>query len=123
LASVFSGKTSWAKLKQLEYSASSPLGAEIQKLSLLISSEISFFSTPGSSISILRRPSLSSWEKHAHGVIFLLLSIKTPPFHQKVIMRLRKFKMNGKGICDIKIITPLLIRSFWFSGREESIWE
>jgi len=38
-------------------------------------------------------------------------------------MRPEKFKMNGKGICDIKIITLLLIRRFWFGGREESIWE
>jgi hypothetical protein len=66
---------------------------------------------------------LSSWEKQAHGVIFILLSIKTPPLFIKIIMRPEKFKMNGKGICDIKIITLLLIRSFWFGGREESIWE
>jgi hypothetical protein len=51
------------------------------------------------------------------------LSIKTPPLLIKIIMRPEKFKMNGKGICDIKIITLLLIRSFWFAGPEESIWE
>jgi hypothetical protein len=56
-----------------------------QKLSFLISSLMSFFSTPGSSISILSRPPWSSWEKHAQGVTFSLLSIFTPPFLNKNI--------------------------------------
>ena len=60
LASAFSVTTSWANMKQPEYSVSSPLGADTQKLSFLISSEMAFLSTPGYSSSILMRSSLSS---------------------------------------------------------------
>ena len=68
LASVFSGNTSWANMKQPEYSVSSPLGAETQKLSFLISRVISFLSTPGSSNSIFKPPFWSSCETQVQGV-------------------------------------------------------
>jgi hypothetical protein len=77
-----------------------PLGAVTQKLSFLISSEMSLLSTPGSCTSILKRPSLSSWEKQVQGVTFVLSSIENTSFLKKN-MGPRKFKVNGNKICDI----------------------